>query len=64
VDDVKLFYNACNLTGDINGDNTVNIDDLLSVIANWGMCPGCPADVTGNGVVDIDDLLAVINHWT
>lgn len=26
-------------TGDVNGDGTVNIFDLLAVIGNWGSCP-------------------------
>ena len=55
-------------TGDINGDNVVNLDDLLAVIAGWGPCPAlpaaCPADVDANGVVNVDDLLAVISHWS
>jgi hypothetical protein len=44
----------------------VDIDDLLTVINNFGAkgVPGSvPGDVTGNGVVDIDDLLGVINAW-
>jgi hypothetical protein len=56
--------------GDVNGDNTVNIDDLLGIINGWGACNGCAADVApvtgcshGNGIVDIDDLLLVINNW-
>jgi hypothetical protein len=54
--------------GDTNGDNIVDIDDLLIVINAWGTCKApCAADVaplpTGNGVVDIDDLLVVINDW-
>jgi hypothetical protein len=55
--------------GDVNVDGVVNIDDLLSVINGWGLCPPpeppihCPGDLDDNGVVDIDDLLNVINHW-
>lgn len=37
--------------GDINGDNTVNVSDLLDVIADWG------------APYDVDDLLAVIAGW-
>jgi hypothetical protein len=58
------------LPGDVNGDGTVNVDDLLTVILEWGPCPqppqACDADVNsseGDGVVDVDDLIAVILNW-
>lgn len=51
---------------DTNGDQVVNVDDLLAVINGWGPCPptpGCPGDITADGNVNVDDLLAVINAW-
>ena len=48
---------------DINGDGTVNVDDLLLVIGSWGPCSKCPADINGDGQVGVDDLLAVISAW-
>jgi hypothetical protein len=59
---------ACN-AADIAADGSVNIDDLLSVIDDWGPCADpdyCPADCAppgGDDQVNIDDLLAVINAW-
>ena len=47
--------------GDLDGDDVVDIDDLLLLIDNWGN-PGI-GDVNDDGVVDIDDLLILINHW-
>jgi hypothetical protein len=32
-----LGDNTCRV--DINGDDLVNIDDLLNVINGWGVCP-------------------------
>ena len=53
------------VTGDLNGDSVVNIDDLLVVIgADWGPCSGCAADANGDGFVNIDDMLMVISNWT
>jgi hypothetical protein len=46
---------------DIDGNGTVNIDDLLLVIGDFG--GNGPADVDSNGVVDIDDLLLVISAF-
>jgi len=47
------FLDECPLDcdGDINGDGTVNIDDLLTVIAGWG------------DPYNVDDLLLVIGAW-
>jgi DNA-binding beta-propeller fold protein YncE len=47
---------------DVNGDGTVDVLDLLAVIAAWGN-PGGPEDVNEDGVVDVLDLLAVISAW-
>ena len=44
------------------GNGTVDVDDLLVVINNWGGS-GPEGDVTGDEMVDVDDLLAVINAW-
>ena len=56
--------------GDINGDGSVDVDDLLMVINRWGPCPvppaTCPADIAppgGDGFVNVDDLLIVIANW-
>jgi hypothetical protein len=48
---------------DIDGNGTVNVDDLLAVINSWGACAGCAADINDDGTVNVDDLLAVINAW-
>ncbi|MCI0365890.1 MAG: FG-GAP-like repeat-containing protein [Phycisphaerales bacterium] len=49
-------------TGDVNLDGTVNITDLLGVIAAWGTADPA-ADTNDDGVVNIIDLLAVISAW-
>ncbi len=48
---------------DVNGDEVVNVLDLLDVLTDWGPCPGCPTDVNGDDVVDVLDLLAVLSNW-
>jgi hypothetical protein len=47
---------------DTNGDNYVNVSDLLAIIDQWGSIDS-PADVTGDGVVNVADLLEVVGNW-
>jgi len=55
--------------GNLNGDGSVNVEDLLAVISAWGPCPvpnNCPADIAppgGDDIVNVSDLLAVIAAW-
>jgi uncharacterized membrane protein len=49
--------------GDVTGDCRINIDDLLSVINQWGV-GNSSADLNHDGLVNIDDLLIVINNWS
>ena len=58
--------------GDVNGDQNVNVTDLLAVISAWGPCANpnaCPADIAppgppqGDDVVNVMDLLMVIDNW-
>jgi hypothetical protein len=44
---------------DVNGDGTVDFDDLLAVLAAFGT-DDPDADVDGDGTVEFDDLLAVL----
>jgi len=65
VDGVLLSRNFCDETscsGDINGDNIVDVSDLLEVVGSWGAAGG-PADVNDDGIVNVADLLAVVDAW-
>ena len=48
--------------GDINNDNQVGIQDLTSVLNDWGSSSS-PADVNGDGIVGNLDLINVLNNW-
>ncbi len=37
--------------------------DLLQLLAEWGVCPGCRGDLDGNGVVDVNDFLQLLANW-
>jgi hypothetical protein len=48
---------------DVNGDNEVNVGDLLAIIDAWE-CTDCFfADVNGDGIVNVSDLLMVVGNW-
>jgi len=47
---------------DFNGNGRVDISDIQTVAAHWGLAD--PAyDFDGNGMVDLIDLLVVVNRW-
>jgi len=52
------------LEGDLNGDGVIGVDDLLQMLAAWGVCEGCVEDLDGDGVVGVDDLLLMLSLWT
>ena len=47
---------------DIDGSGSVDVADVLAVIADWGD-DDSDADVNDDGTVDVNDLLAVIGAW-
>jgi hypothetical protein len=52
-----------NCPADLNGDNVVNVSDLLILLGAWGACPGCDADLNGDDVVNVSDLLILLGAW-
>lgn len=61
------FTEHVHRAGDVNGDDLVNVADLLLVITSWGACPkppaACMGDLNASGTVDVADLLLVITNW-
>ena len=60
---------AENLTGDLDGDCDVDLEDFGSLAAHWFIsCPTDPNDCGGgdlveNGIVDEADLIEFTSHW-
>ncbi len=51
---------------DLDGNGTVDVADLLRILAAWGPCPpegDCPEDLDDNGRVEVADLLLVLAAW-
>ncbi len=62
-----MAFTRCRV-GDVDGDCTVGIIDLLALLAAWGPCPepcppSCAADDDGDCAVGIVDLLALLASW-
>ncbi len=56
--------NICSsCTGDLDGNGSVGVSDLLSLLASWGPCKDCPADFDGDGNVGVSDLLTLLANW-
>ena len=52
--------NVC--PSDTNGDQIVDVQDMVNVILAWGT-DDAAADVDGSGVVDVNDLVQVVLDW-
>ena len=56
------------LTGDVDGDGTVDMEDAILASAAFGSSPGDPdwdseADVNSDDIVDIFDLLLIAKNF-
>jgi hypothetical protein len=48
---------------DLDGNGTVDVSDLLQLLAAWGPCADCVEDLDGSGSVDVSDLLELLAAW-
>lgn len=48
-------------SGDLDGNGTIGLGDLLLIIAGWGQ-PG-PGDLDGSGAVGVNDLLIILQQY-
>lgn len=49
--------------GDVDGDEFVNVFDLISVLSAWGSCIDCPQDFNGDNLLNVTDLLILLSAW-
>ena len=47
--------------GDIDGDGSVDVTDVLITIGNWG--GSGEGDINGDGTVDVSDILLLVGAW-
>lgn len=66
IDNVSLEVLDCEssppCTGDLDGNGTVAVDDLLALLAVYGSADS-DADIDGSGSVDVNDVLIIIAAW-
>lgn len=48
---------------DTDGNNSIDVDDVLSIVTAWGPCQGCTQDLDDSGSVDVADVLLVLGSW-
>jgi len=60
--------NSLPLSGDINGDRTINILDIVLYVLAFGSKPGDPnwdprVDINPDGIINVADLFAIATHF-
>ena len=68
IDGLRLFTIICDdpIPGDLDGDGSVGVKDLLILLGNWGLCADCkdcPGDFDGDCTVGVKDLLILLGNW-
>ena len=48
---------------DLSGNGAVDVPDLVSLLAVWGLDPGGLPDFDGDGAVAVPDLLLLLAPW-
>jgi hypothetical protein len=56
-----ISQNFLRRIGDLNGDGTIDIDDLFELLANWDTSG--EGDLNDDGIVNIDDLFILLGAW-
>ena len=66
IDGVRLSTIVCGALGDLDGDGTVGVKDLLILLGLWGPCDDCDdclADLDDDCTVGVKDLLILLGNW-
>ncbi len=62
----KWIVCADSIPGDLDGDGSVGVSDLLILLASWGPCADCDdciADLNDDCSVGVGDLLILLANW-
>ncbi len=64
--DSVAVYVPYSCLADLDQDGMVDVQDLLMLLGNWGLCPPTgiwPGDLNFDGTVDVVDLLELLGAW-
>ena len=61
IQDTSCLFEFC--PGDLDGDLTTGVYDLLDFLISYGCTEDCEGEFTGDGVVGIDDLLLMLIYY-
>ena len=61
IQDNSCLFEFC--PGDLDGDLTTGVSDLLDFLIAFGCTSECEGEFTGDGVVGIDDLLLMLIYY-
>ena len=60
----NLIPDECECLPDSDGSGSINVTDLLGLLASWGPCsPPCLPDTNFDGFVNVTDLLVLLGAW-
>lgn len=62
-DDASCEYLSCTCPGDFNGDDVVDVQDLLFFLSQFGCLSDCTADMNGDDKVDTSDMLIFLGAY-
>ena len=69
VDNITMISVNCDpvtpgCEGDIDGNEIVDVNDVLLLLNQWGQeCNGCASDVNQDGVLDVNDVLVLLSNF-
>jgi hypothetical protein len=62
-DDGTCEFTSCLCIADFNGDLSIDVQDLLIFLADFGCTSGCAADLTGDDITNSADLLVFLTFF-
>jgi hypothetical protein len=60
-DDGSCDYASCSCPADFNNNGTIDVPDLLILLANYGCLTSCMADLTGDDQTNTPDMLVFLS---
>ena len=48
---------------DLDGNGSIDFNDIVRILSGWGPCSGCPEDLDGNNDVGFSDLVQILANF-